>query len=82
MTINVENEMVMSQAEAEIEKNGIKFTLDIDDETSLSPVMYGEVLGAMLAYIGQFTDRDVAYVGGWKVTIEASEVMFEGEQDE
>ena len=79
--MNVENEQAMAKAEAEIEKHGIKFTLDIDDETALSDAMYGELLGEMIAYIGRYTDTEVAYIGGWKVTIEASEVVFDKESE-
>ena len=69
------SEEVMARSEAEIEKHGIEFKLEV---SKISEELYSELFSVMMEYIGQFTDTEVKYIGDWDITIHAKDVEFEG----
>ena len=64
---------LMEINEADMEQNGIAFDLPIDE---IDGEMYDCLLSAMLNHIGKYTDREVEFIGDWKITIQADDVTF------
>ena len=68
------NEANMAKIEAEMEKRGVEFKLDV---SKMSDALYSELFSEMLEHIGQFTDAPIAYLGNWDITIKVNDVEFE-----